>query len=107
MRQLAPVRAGSEYAVAASLIKRPTPEVAALIQEGALDRRGRLLAPAAPWDLWFNPLVMIDTGSGRTTRVPAPEWREYDSAAWLPDGRIVALQVATRATLWKFTSEPR
>jgi hypothetical protein len=88
-------------------IDESTPLWDSPVSLGALDRKGRLLASAAPWDSWFNPLVMIDTASGRITRVPANELRDYHSAAWLPDGRIVASQVATRATLWKFTSEPR
>jgi hypothetical protein len=43
--------------------------------------------------------------SGRITRIASDDVSDYHSMAWLPDGRILALRVGLRSTLWKF--QPR
>jgi hypothetical protein len=74
---------------------------------GAMDAGGRLLVSLSPLDSWFNPLGILDTATGRITRVPGNELSDHLSAVWAPDGRIIAVQVGLRATLWKFTLEDR
>jgi eukaryotic-like serine/threonine-protein kinase len=70
---------------------------------GALNADGRLLVPLT--DAWFNHPATLDTLSGRITRLPSDEVSDYHSMAWLPDGRILALHVGLRSTLWRFQQE--
>jgi hypothetical protein len=70
-----------------------------------MDASGRLLVPLSLRDSWFNPLGILDTATGRITRVPGNELTDHGSAVWTPDGRIIAGQLGLRATLWKFTPE--
>jgi len=66
---------------------------------------GRLLFPLQPLDSWFSPIGIINTSTGRITRIASDDVSDYHSMAWLPDGRILALRVGLRSTLWKF--QPR
>jgi hypothetical protein len=91
-----PLEGGSEQEIP---LDGSTPLFGLPVSLGALDTRGRLLVSGTPWDSWFNPLIMINTANGRATRVHANDTSDYHSAAWLPDGRIVAPQVGLRATL--------
>jgi len=43
----------------------------------ALSADGRLLAPLAPRDSWFNPPGVIDTATGRITRIPSDDRGDY------------------------------
>jgi hypothetical protein len=72
-----------------------------------MDGAGRLLVTGQLADSWFNPLLVLDTATGRLARVPSDDSADHLSAAWTPDGRIIALRVGLRATLWKFTPESR
>jgi hypothetical protein len=70
----------------------------------AMDAKGRLLVSLLPRDSWFTPVGILDTATGRITRVPADELSDHQSAAWTPDGHIVTLQLGLRAMLWRFTA---
>lgn len=61
--------------------------------------------PLSPRDSWFNAPGLLDTATGRVTRIASDDVSDYHSMAWLPDGRILALRVGLRSTLWKF--QPR
>jgi hypothetical protein len=37
--------------------------------------------------------------------LPADPNLEYLSMAWLPDGRMMALRIGNRSTLWRFAPE--
>ena len=78
-----------------------------ILSPNALRSDGRLLAPLAPRDSWFDPPGIVDTANGRITRIPSDNTSDYHSMAWLPDGQIVALKIGLRATIWKFKREPR
>jgi WD40 repeat protein len=67
---------------------------------GALAADGRLLVPLV--DAWFNRPAVLDTTTGRITKLPSDDVSDYHSMAWLPDGRIMALHVGLRSTLWRF-----
>ena len=69
---------------------------------GSLDAKGRLIVALSPLDSWFNPLAILDTHTGRITRVPAENLSDRHAGVWTPDGRILAGQVLMRATIWKF-----
>lgn len=73
----------------------------------AMDARGRLLATLILRDSWFNPPGVIDTVTGRVTRIPSENLSDYQSIGWTPDGHIVALKIGLRATMWKFQPTPR
>ena len=63
---------------------------------------GRLLGPLAPRDSWFNPPGVLNTATGRVTRIPSDNQGDYRSMAWTRDGQVIALRNGLRATLWKF-----
>ncbi|HEY2859034.1 MAG TPA: protein kinase [Terracidiphilus sp.] len=75
------------------------------LSPNSLSADGRLLFPLQPSDSWFSPIGLIDTATGHVTRVASDDVSDYFSMAWLPDGRIMALRVGLRSTLWKF--QPR
>ncbi len=70
--------------------------------QGGLSADGRLLVPLAPRDSWFNPPGIIDTATGRITRIPSDNQSDYRSMGWTRDGQVIALKNGLRATLWKF-----
>jgi hypothetical protein len=72
------------------------------VSPGALNAAGRLLQPLESLDSWFNAPAVVDTATGRITRIASDDVSDYKSMAWLPDGRILALHVGLRSTLWKF-----
>jgi hypothetical protein len=72
---------------------------------GSIDARGRLLVSLLLADSWFNPIGILDTVTGRITRVPGDSLSDRQSAVWTPDGRILATQLGLRATIWRFQAE--
>ena len=62
----------------------------------------RLIVSLSPIDSWFNPLGILDTNTGRITRLAADSLSDRHSGVWTPDGRILAGQVVMRATIWAF-----
>jgi serine/threonine protein kinase len=50
----------------------------------------------------LRPEDILITRDGRITRLPSDDVSDYHSMTWLPDGRIMALHVGLRATLWRF-----
>ena len=96
-----PVDGGSEQEIAA-----PAGSIALMsrfLSPNALNADGRLLHPLQ--DSWFNAPGLLDTATGRITRIASDDVSDYQSMAWLPDGRIMALHIGLRSTLWKF--QPR
>jgi eukaryotic-like serine/threonine-protein kinase len=75
------------------------------VSPNALSADGRLLQPLESLDSWFNAPAVLDTATGRITRIVSDDVSDYKSMAWLPDGRILALHVGLRSTLWRF--QPR
>jgi hypothetical protein len=75
------------------------------LSPNSLSADGRLLFPLQPLDSWFSPIGLIDAATGRVTRLATDDVSDYHSMAWLPDGRILALRIGLRSTLWKF--QPR
>jgi predicted Ser/Thr protein kinase/DNA-binding beta-propeller fold protein YncE len=71
-----------------------------LLSAGAWNRDGRLLVSLQ--DNWFNTPAVLNTLTGRVLPLPFDNANSYLSMAWLPDGRIVALRIGTRSTLWRF-----
>ena len=72
---------------------------------GSIDAKGRLLISISPLDSFFNPIGIVDTATGRITRVPADPLTDHHSAVWTPDGRVISTQTGLRAAIWKFQPE--
>ena len=89
------------------MVDNSFPLMSQVLSPNALSSDGRLLAPLAPRDSWFNPPGIVDIASGRITRIPSDKLSDYHSMAWLPDGQVLALQTGVRGTIWKFKPEPR
>jgi hypothetical protein len=77
------------------------------LSSSGLSADGRLLAPLAPADSWFNPPGVVDTATGRITRIPSDNQGDYRSMGWTRDGQVIALKNGLRATLWKFQQASR
>ena len=77
------------------------------LSPNALTTHGRLLINLQPRDSWFNPPAVVDTETGRVTRIPSDNLHDYQSVSWAPDGRVIALRYGVRATLWKFQPAKR
>jgi eukaryotic-like serine/threonine-protein kinase len=78
-----------------------------ILSSSGLSADGRLLAPLAPRDSWFNPPGVLDIATGRVTRIPSDNQNDYRSMGWTRDGQVIALRNGLRATLWKFQPAPR
>jgi hypothetical protein len=72
------------------------------LSPNALSADGRLLQPLGESDSWFNAPGLLDTATGRITRIASDDVSDYHSMAWLPEGRILAMHIGLRSTLWKF-----
>ena len=75
---------------------------AGYLSSGSMDAAGRLIVALSPVDSWFNPLGILDTNTGRITRLAADSLSDRHSGVWTPDGRILAGQVVMRAAIWAF-----
>jgi hypothetical protein len=91
-----------EIPVDSSFLAAPLP-----LSPNALNADGRLLTSLLLRDAWFSPPGMIDTVTGRITRIPSENLSDYESLGWTPDGQVMALKIGLRATLWKFQPIPR
>lgn len=72
-----------------------------LLSPGSWNPDGRLLVSLH--DSWFSGPAVLDTSTGRIQPLPFDNGSDYGSLGWLPDGRIMALRVSLRSTLWRFT----
>jgi hypothetical protein len=50
---------------------------------------------------------LLDTATGKITRIPCDPLSDHQSAAWTADGQIISSQLGLRATLWAFTPNAR
>jgi len=74
------------------------------LSAGSWNVDGRLLASLH--DSWFAAPAVLDTRNGRVQPLPADKTGDYASMVWLPDGRMIALHIGNRSTLWRFVPEP-
>ena len=73
------------------------------LSAGSWSADGHLLASLH--EAWFGGPAVLDTRNGRVQPLPFDKASNYTSMAWLPEGRIIALRIAERSTLWRFAPE--
>jgi hypothetical protein len=73
------------------------------LSPGSLNASGGMLVSLH--DTWFAGPAVVDTRSGRVQPLPFDKLSDYVSMAWLPDGRMMALRIGMRSTLWRFAAE--
>jgi len=61
---------------------------------------GRLLV--ALHEMWFSAPAVLDTRNGHVQPLPFDKTSDYYNMAWLPNGRMIALRIGMRSTLWRF-----
>ena len=88
-------------------LDRSIPLAGAPLSSSSLSTNGRLLVPLSPPDSWFNPPAVIDTATGRLTRIPSDNQSDHRAMGWTRDGQVIALKNGLRATLWKFQQASR
>jgi hypothetical protein len=95
-----PLNGGAEHQI--PLTDSLTP--ASVVSAGAVGKDGRILTPlaASAW-AWFPGL--IDSATGRSTRIPVDYVTDFHTMAWAPDGSVMAVGLDLRATMWKFQPE--
>ena len=71
------------------------------LSSGAV-RDGRLLFSAATDDSWFWFVGMLDLKTGAVTKVPVQYEADVHLVAWTPDGKIIAMALGFRSTLWRY-----
>jgi WD40 repeat protein len=71
------------------------------LTSGSWNADGRVLVSLS--DSWFGAPAVLDTRNGRVQPLPSDNTSTYVSMAWLPGGRMVALRMGMRSTLWRFT----
>jgi len=69
---------------------------------GGLRADGRLLMPLFPPDSWFWVPGILDTNTGRITRLPTDQGSNTNALSWTRDGQIVEVRQRFRSTLWRF-----
>lgn len=73
------------------------------LSPGSWNSDGRLLTSLH--ESWFGAPAVLDTRNGRVEPLPADKNSDYISMVWLPDGRMMALRIGNRSTLWRFAPE--
>jgi hypothetical protein len=76
--------------------------LATVFRGGFLGADGRLLVVVAPLDSWFWVPGILDTNTGRITRLPTDQASHTRSLSWTPDGQVVEVRESVRSTLWRF-----
>jgi len=74
------------------------------LSPGSWNADGRLLVSIH--ESWFAAPAVLDTRNGRVQPLPFDKTSDYVSMAWLPNGRMIALRVGMRSTLWRFAPVP-
>jgi hypothetical protein len=71
------------------------------LASGSWNADGRVLVSLD--ESWFGTPAVLDTRNGRVQPLPSDNTSGYVSMAWLPGGRMAALRIGMRSTLWRFT----
>jgi hypothetical protein len=82
-------------------------EVGEVYSGGAVHADGRILLGLSSADSWFTSMGVIDLATGRITRKVDDPHNDFDSMCWTPEGKIIALKLTLRSSIWKFTPDAR
>ena len=63
---------------------------------------GRIVIQADSPDSFFESAAIVDPRTGRVEKITTAFSGDIHSPGWTKDGRIVALAVALRSSLWRF-----
>ena len=67
-------------------------------------RNGKLVAPmGAP--TWYWPPGIFDLATGTSSRIPLDYTNDFHHMTWTPDGKIMAMTVDWRSTIWNFAPQ--
>jgi len=90
-----PLAGGPEHEIAGSF------RLGGVVDPGSI-RNGRLVSPlAAPY--WYWPPGIFDLATGTSERIPLDYTEDFHHMAWAPDGKVMAVAVGFRGSIWKFT----
>jgi hypothetical protein len=84
---------------------RTSPLFNFFISPASIGSDGQMLVALNVADSWFNPLALLDLKTGRITRLAGDNASDLHSAAWTPDGGIIANRLGLVSTIWKFTPQ--
>ena len=73
------------------------------LSPGTIRADDRMLVSLLRVDSWFNPIGLLDLTTGRVVREWTDSQNDFHTAAWAPDGKIVALRMGLRGAIWKFS----
>lgn len=99
-----PVAGGPERTIP---IDPASPIFGFYLSPGTIRSDGQMLVSLNVADSWFNPLAQLDLKTGRITRLAGDGVSDLHSAAWAPDGGIVASRLGLVSTIWKFTPQDK
>jgi len=67
-------------------------------------RNGRLVSPlAGPY--WYWPPGIFDLATGTSERILLDYAQDFHHMAWTADGKVMAVAVGFRGSIWKFTPD--
>jgi hypothetical protein len=72
---------------------------------GGANRDGRVLLQVCPVNSWFCPSAVLDSHTGKVTRIPVDYGGDFSAIQWTGDGRVFALALSLRTSLWRFQLE--
>ena len=102
-------RAGNSRLIRIPLTGGPEQEIAGSFRVGGnVDpgsiRNGRLVSSlAGPY--WYWPPGIFDLATGKSARIPLDYKEDFHHMIWTPDGKVMAVTLGYRGTIWKFTPE--
>jgi hypothetical protein len=67
-----------------------------------VSRDGRIVTPLASTSDYWPPGVTDTAGHLRQIPLDPNRYLDFHAMAWMPDGKIVALALEYRGSLWKF-----
>ena len=74
------------------------------LSPGIIRPDDRMLVSLLRVDSWFNPIGLLDLHTGHVVREWTDSQNDFHTAAWAPDGKIVALRMGMRGAIWKFSA---
>jgi len=71
----------------------------------AVDARQRILVETTSPQTWFYAGALLDTATGRMTRLPLPGFYDCMAPGWTPDGKVLCAGAGLTGSLWRYRAE--